>query len=99
SELKQNHANIIGANCSIQSSDMIELCKLIRHKTDLPMSFQPNAGKPELVNGKALYSQTPSEFADDMIELVNVGANIIGGCCGTDPQFIQATHNVLKSRL
>ncbi len=97
--LKEKGANVVGANCSIQSSDMIELCKLVRDRVELPMSFQPNAGKPELVNGKTLYSQTPSEFASDIMALVNVGANIVGGCCGTNPDFIQQTQNALKSRL
>jgi len=83
-------ADAIGANCSIASADMIDLVAEMRALTKTPLLFQPNAGRPEMVSGKAVYRQTPEEFAADMMQMVEAGANAIGGCCGTTPEFIKS---------
>jgi methionine synthase I (cobalamin-dependent) len=83
-------ADVIGANCSIASGDMIELAVEMRKLTKKPLLFQPNAGRPEISSGTAVYRQTAEEFAADMIKMVEAGADAIGGCCGTTPEFIQA---------
>ena len=56
-----------------------------------PLIFQPNAGQPEVsgLNNEITYSQTPKEFANDMAQMVELGASIVGGCCGTTPDFIK----------
>jgi methionine synthase I (cobalamin-dependent) len=83
-------ASVIGANCSITSGEMIALAGEMRSLTDAPLLFQPNAGLPEMTGGKAVYRQDPGDFADDLIKIVEAGANAVGGCCGTTPDFIRA---------
>jgi 5-methyltetrahydrofolate--homocysteine methyltransferase len=93
--LLEEGASMIGANCSITSGEMIELAKEMRGLTGVPLLFQPNAGLPEMRDGKAVYRQSPEDFADDMIRIVEAGANAVGGCCGTTPDFIRAVRERL----
>jgi methionine synthase I (cobalamin-dependent) len=86
-------ADVIGANCSLTSGEMIDLAAEMRALTDLPLLFQPNAGKPALTDGRAVYMQDPEEFAADMMKMIESGANAVGGCCGTTPDFIRAVRN------
>jgi methionine synthase I (cobalamin-dependent) len=83
-------ADVIGANCSITSGEMIDLAAEFRKATDAPLLFQPNAGMPEMTEGTAVYRQDPEDFADDMIKMIDAGADAVGGCCGTTPDFISA---------
>jgi len=83
-------AAVIGANCSITSGEMIGLAAEMRTLTDVPLLFQPNAGLPAFSEGKAVYGQKPEEFAADLVKIVESGANAVGGCCGTTPEFIKA---------
>jgi 5-methyltetrahydrofolate--homocysteine methyltransferase len=69
---------------------MIDLTKELRASTAKPILIQPNAGKPVTRKGITYYEQTPSEFAQDARILKEMGADMIGGCCGTNPEFIQA---------
>lgn len=94
-ELPAAGANVIGANCSISSADMIGLAAEMRALTGTPLLFQPNAGRPEMISGKAVYRQSPEEFAADVMRMVEAGADAVGGCCGTTPEFIRA----LRARL
>jgi len=95
-ELKKAGADVIGANCTSGSKDMIGLVEELRKSTDLPIIVQPNAGKPELIEGKLVYSQDPESFAEDMMRIVKAGANFVGGCCGTTPEFIREIHRRLS---
>jgi 5-methyltetrahydrofolate--homocysteine methyltransferase len=88
--LEQAGANMLGANCTLGSADMIDLTKELRASTAKPILIQPNAGKPVTRKGITYYEQTPSEFAQDARILKEMGADMIGGCCGTNPEFIQA---------
>ncbi len=83
-------AAVIGANCSLTSGEMIDLAGEMRSLTEAPLLFQPNAGKPEMAGGKAVYRQDPEAFAVDLIKMVEAGASAVGGCCGTTPDFIRA---------
>ena len=83
-------AAVIGANCSLTSGEMIGLVGEMRSLTDSPLLFQPNAGKPEMTDGETIYRQDPGEFADDLMKMVEAGANAVGGCCGTTPDFTRA---------
>jgi len=67
----------------------------MRKATDLPLWMKANAGLPELVDGMAVYRQTPEQFATKIVELIQAGANFVGGCCGTTPEFIAAVRKVL----
>jgi 5-methyltetrahydrofolate--homocysteine methyltransferase len=95
-ELKKAGADVIGANCTSGSKDMIGLVEELRKNTGLPIIIQPNAGKPELIEGKLVYSQDPESFAEDMMRIVKTGANFVGGCCGTTPEFIREIHRRLS---
>jgi 5-methyltetrahydrofolate--homocysteine methyltransferase len=83
-------ADVIATNCSLGSRDMIDLTKELRAATRKPILVQPNAGKPLTQKGVTSYLQTPVEFAQDGKEIRNSGADMIGGCCGTSPDFIRA---------
>jgi len=89
-ELEKSGADIIGANCGAGIDQMIELMKLLRSATALPLWCKPNAGLPELIDGKTVYRETPEMMASKLKALVQAGANIIGGCCGTTPAHIRA---------
>lgn len=80
----------IGINCSTGPDKMEQLIKDMKAIAFIPVFAKPNAGMPELIDGKSVYSMTPQEFADDMKRLVEAGANMIGGCCGTTPMHIKA---------
>ena len=69
---------------------MIEVAQLMRPATGLPLWFKPNAGLPELVDGKTVFRETPEDMTAKLPALVEAGANIIGGCCGTTPDHIRA---------
>jgi len=90
SAFEEAGADVIASNCSLGSRDMIDLTKELRAATRKPILVQPNAGKPVTQKGVTSYQQTPAEFAQDGKEIRNSGADMIGGCCGTDPEFIRA---------
>ena len=89
-ELEKGGADIIGANCGAGIDLMIEVARLMRPATSLPMWCKPNAGLPELVDGKTVYRDSPEKMASRFRELVEAGANMIGGCCGSTPAHIRA---------
>ncbi|MBU8920615.1 MAG: homocysteine S-methyltransferase family protein [Bacteroidales bacterium] len=96
--LSSEGADVIGANCTIQSDVAAELTGEFKKVTDLPVLIQPNAGKPELSGGRAIYRQTPEEFARDMERVLEAGADAVGGCCGTTPEFIRALRMKIDSK-
>lgn len=97
SELKKAGADVIGANCTLGSEKMIGLIEELRKHTDLPIIAQPNAGKPEFIQNKLTYPKDPESFAEDMMKIIEAGANFVGGCCGTTPEFIREIHRRLLS--
>jgi 5-methyltetrahydrofolate--homocysteine methyltransferase len=95
--LQEAGADMMGANCTLNSADTIDLTKELRAATDKPLLIQPNAGKPVTSKGITYYEQTPAEFAADAKKIHAAGADMIGGCCGTTPEFIQAVKAVLSN--
>jgi methionine synthase I (cobalamin-dependent) len=93
--LLKEGANVIGSNCTLQSGDMLDLALEFRLTTDALLLFQPNAGRPVMEHGLPVYKQRPQEFAQDIVKIVASGANAVGGCCGTTPDFIRETHTFL----
>jgi len=89
-ELTAASADVIGANCGQGIETYSAICKRMRDATTLPIWIKPNAGLPELVDGRTLYKTTPQQFARYAPELIAAGANFLGGCCGTNPEFIAA---------
>ena len=94
--LKEAGADAIGANCTISSEDMIDLIPLIANSTDLPIIAKPNAGQPQLVEGRTIYMSIPAEFTHDIQQMIKNGAKIVGGCCGSNPEFINEMSNQIK---
>ncbi|UCE51010.1 MAG: homocysteine S-methyltransferase family protein [Desulfobacterales bacterium] len=90
SALEDAGADMLGANCTLSSGDMIDLTKELRACTKKPILIQPNAGKPITRKGVTKYQQAASDFVRDVIKIKEAGADMIGGCCGTTPEFIQA---------
>lgn len=83
-------ADAIGINCSTGPEDMIEPVHQMAQFATIPILAKPNAGLPELENGKTVYRTDAAEFASWGKKLVEAGAAIIGGCCGTTPEHIRA---------
>lgn len=86
----------IGMNCSFGPSEMLQLLPDFVARSSLPIIVNPNAGIPEIVDGVTVYSITPSEFASLMRDMANSGATVLGGCCGTTPEYIAATVEATK---
>jgi 5-methyltetrahydrofolate--homocysteine methyltransferase len=89
-------ADVIGTNCGTGMEDMIEIIRQLREVTDFPLIAQANAGLPEIEGSRTVYKETPKERADLVREIISIGVNIIGGCCGTTPLHIQATSEMIK---
>lgn len=87
--LVENGADAVACNCTLGSSDFIELVRELRKATTKPILIQPNAGKPIPKDNITLYEQTPSEFAGDIKRIIDEGADMVGGCCGTNAAFIE----------
>jgi len=93
----------IGFNCGTATLDeYVELAdrlfSAVRKLSDDILIFaQPNAGKPELVDGKAVYKVTPKDFAAAAEKIYSIGINILGGCCGTGPEHIKALAEKIKN--
>jgi 5-methyltetrahydrofolate--homocysteine methyltransferase len=95
--LSEAGADVIGANCGRGIAGFTGICGQLRAATDRPIWLKPNAGLPQLINGRAIYHTTPGEFADFAPALIRSGASFIGGCCGTRPDFIRALNLLLKN--
>jgi 5-methyltetrahydrofolate--homocysteine methyltransferase len=89
-------ADIVGCNCGIGIDNYIKVAAKLRAVTDKPIWVKANAGMPEIVDGKVIYRMTPQVFATKAKELASAGANIVGGCCGTSPEFIRGLAASLK---
>ena len=98
-ELSAVGADVIGANCGQGIGGFLPICLRLRAATDRPIWMKPNAGFPQLVEGRAVYAGTPEVFAGQVTALIEAGANFIGGCCGTSPEFIAAICHRLKAKL
>jgi 5-methyltetrahydrofolate--homocysteine methyltransferase len=92
-------ANVIGANCGQGIAGYVDICRRLRASTDRPVWIKANAGVPEVVGGEVVYRTTAQEFASYGPALVEGGANFIGGCCGTTPEFIAAMRQAIGSKL
>ena len=92
-------ADVIGANCTIGSDDMIDIIPLLKKATKLPICAKPNAGIPELRAGETFYPTTPKQFTQDILQMIEKEANVVGGCCGTSPEFIKMIAEAVKGRI
>jgi 5-methyltetrahydrofolate--homocysteine methyltransferase len=81
-------ADCVGANCSTGPGDMLKIAKRLKSFATVPLAFKPNAGMPRLVGGKAHFSMSAREFSLFAEKFARLGANMLGGCCGTTPSHI-----------
>lgn len=89
-------ADILGVNCSLGPAQLLPILETLVANCDCPISIQPNAGMPHLVNGKTIFPMDADEFGTWIPKLVEAGATYIGGCCGTTPAHIAAIKAAVK---
>ncbi|MCY3797233.1 MAG: bifunctional homocysteine S-methyltransferase/methylenetetrahydrofolate reductase [Chloroflexi bacterium] len=95
-DLYRSGADVIGVNCGSGPAGIAEVLRQMRYAApDAVFSAMPNAGFPEVVGGRILYPATAEYFADCATTFVNIGATVIGGCCGTRPEHIAAMRRAL----
>jgi len=94
-------ADVLGANCSLGSGDMVEVIAALHAAAPgIPLIVHPNAGKPEQQpDGSIVYPETPACMAGNVPALIDAGASIIGGCCGTGPDHIRAIRAAVDTTL
>ena len=86
----------VGINCSVGPDQLVSVVRNIKENVSIPVIAKPNAGMPTIdEQGNAVYSMSAETFAGHMKVLVENGASIIGGCCGTTPEFIREVHRLL----
>ncbi|MCI6242052.1 MAG: homocysteine S-methyltransferase family protein [Agathobacter sp.] len=88
----------IGINCSTGPMEMVEPVKKMAEYATVPIIAKPNAGLPELEGKQTVYKMTPEEFAEAGTALVEAGAAVIGGCCGTTPAHIKALSHAVRGK-
>jgi 5-methyltetrahydrofolate--homocysteine methyltransferase len=81
-------ADVVGSNCSTGPEEMIEVIKLMRPYAKVPIIAKPNAGLPKLIDDKTVFDMDAQKFASYTGKLISAGACLIGGCCGTTPEYI-----------
>lgn len=88
----------LGVNCSLGPKEMIGIVREFLAYSKLPVIVQPNAGLPAVINGETVFRVNIKEYVEAMQELLRAGAAIVGGCCGTNPDYIAALADSIKSR-
>ena len=95
--LESAGAAAVGVNCSVGPDQLVSVIRNIKENVSIPVVAKPNAGMPLIdEHGNAQYSMSAKEFAKHMKVLVENGASVIGGCCGTTPEYIEETAKLLN---
>lgn len=89
-------ADAIGANCSLGPRELIPVIEEFISASSVPVLVKANAGLPSLENGKSVYKVTVSDFVDSLEKMIKMGVRLVGGCCGTTPEFISAIRNLVE---
>lgn len=88
--LEEMGVDAVGVNCSVGPNQLMSIVKNLKKNLNIPVLVKPNAGVPQIDEfGQAHYNMDEEEFARCMKELYEAGATVIGGCCGTTPQYIE----------
>lgn len=82
-------ADALGANCSLGPEQLRPVILDLIKNASVPVVLKPNAGLPKSVDNKTVYDVTADDFANEVFDLVNAGVRVIGGCCGTTPEYIK----------
>ncbi|MBO6283811.1 MAG: homocysteine S-methyltransferase family protein, partial [Pseudobutyrivibrio sp.] len=94
--LESMGVDCVGMNCSTGPEAMLSLVKEMAAVANIPIIVKPNAGLPELEDGKTVYKMGPKEFTDACVKLYEAGASLFGGCCGSTPEHIKELVSRLK---
>ncbi len=89
-------ADAIGANCSLGPKQLSPIVSQLTESASVPVIIQPNAGLPKIENGKTVFDVDAIQFASEMADFVKKGVKIVGGCCGTTPEYIKAVKEKLS---
>ena len=90
-------ADILGSNCGNGTAGMIDILSIFRKTNqDIPLIIQGNAGMPKYLEGKTVFQESPEETASYIPRMINLGVNIVGGCCGTTPEHIRQIAERIK---
>ena len=90
-------ATIVGSNCGNGIEKMITIAGAFKEHTSLPVAIQANAGLPFVQDGQTTYPETPAFMAEKSLKLLEIGVQVIGGCCGTTPEHIRALRKVIDA--
>ncbi len=96
-KISEYKPDVIGFNCSVGPKPMLDALERLRELTDLPISIQPNAGYPVNIGGRNIYMTSPEYIAEYSKRFILAGANIVGGCCGTNPNHIKAIRRAVQA--
>ncbi|MGE5583410.1 MAG: homocysteine S-methyltransferase family protein [Bacillota bacterium] len=92
-------ADAVGCNCSTGPETMVKFIRQMKPYAKVPLIAKPNAGLPKLIDGKTVFSMSAAEFGSHVNPLLDAGVNLIGGCCGTSPEYIkEIKERVLEAR-
>jgi methionine synthase / methylenetetrahydrofolate reductase(NADPH) len=91
-------ADVVGINCSVGPVPVLEALERVRSVTTVPLSAQPNAGMPRILDGRTIFLSSPEYMASYAKKFVDIGVSLVGGCCGTTPRHIQEMKPRLKPR-
>ncbi len=80
----------LGANCSLGPKQLRSVAEELLENASVPVILKPNAGLPKALDGKTVFDVTADEFSNEVADLVKKGVRVIGGCCGTTPEYIKA---------
>ena len=86
----------VGANCSLGPKELFGVMEKFVSVSSLPVLAKPNAGLPELLNGESIYRLSASDFADYTQKMLEIGVRLVGGCCGTTPEFIAKISKIVE---
>ena len=92
-------ADAVGINCSLGPAELRPFAQRMLAVTEKPVLVQANAGLPRVEDGKTVYDIHPAAYAEAVAEMVADGVGIVGGCCGTDPDYIRLLANIVRDRV
>ena len=95
-ELVEAGANLAGLNCGNRIDNMVAIAREFRARSAAPLLIQPNAGLPEMVDGRAVCTETPEFMAAHAMDLLDLGVEVIGCCCRTTPEHTRALRRVFR---
>ncbi len=91
-------ANAVGLNCSLGPAELVGAAQEMAARNRCPLMVQPNAGLPHMEDGRTVFDVSARGFADAMASMVEAGASIIGGCCGTSPEYIEQLRDMVRGK-